>query len=203
MYSYRIKNFLNRLHENRLVTKAEHATPSNSLSADIHPNQQIWERKNCLLRKLGINIGEFVAIDSGFEWVIAKNIYIKDHAVIGKNFKCYSYDQVTIGKYCMLAGEVHISNGKHDINSFEPSSGPIEIGNGVWIGHGAQIIGTNISIGENSVIGAGALVIKDVLPNSIVAGVPALEIGVRLPATRVWHLGNTYFSPVTFNEVKN
>jgi maltose O-acetyltransferase len=203
MYYYRIKYFIQKFHENRLVSKAEIATPKNSLSADIHLSQQIWERKNILLRKIGIKIGEYVAIDSGFEWVLAKNIYIEDHAVIGKNFKCYSYNQVTIGKYCMLAGEVHISNGKHDINSFEPSSGPIEIGNGVWIGHGAKIIGANIRIGENSVIGAGALVIKDVSPNSIVAGVPAIEIGVRSPASKVWHLGNTHFSPLTFDEIKD
>jgi maltose O-acetyltransferase len=196
-----MKNFLKKIQENRLIKNAEKATPRNNSRSGNHFDKQIWERKNKLLRKLGINIGEQVAIDSGFEWVLGNNVYIRDSAVIGKNFKCYSYDQIIIGKYCMIAGEVQISNGKHDISSFEPSSGPIEIGAGVWIGHGAKIVGTNIRIGENAVIGAGALVIKDVLPNSIVAGVPALVIGVRSPATRVWHLGDSYFSPVTFNAV--
>ena len=99
----------------------------------------------------------------------------------------------------MFAGEVQISNGTHEIDSFIPSSGLIEIQNGVWIGHGVRIVGKNITIGENSIIGAGSLVISDVEPNSIVVGVPAKKIGVRTPSERVWHLGGVYFSPYTFH----
>ena len=49
------------------------------------------------------------------------------------------------------------------------------IGNNVFIGAGAIIIG-NVKVGDNCVIGAGAVVTKDVLPNTVVGGVPAKAI---------------------------
>lgn len=185
-----------------LLNKAENATPQIYERSENPFNPNMWNRKNKFLKKLGIVLGENVAIDSGFEWVIARNIRIMDYASIGKNFKCYSYNNVVIGKFCMFAGEVQISNGTHEVDSFIPSSGLIEVGNGVWIGHGVRIVGKNISIGENSIIGAGALVLSDVEANSIVVGVPAKKIGVRAPSERVWHLGGVYYSPVTFEVLK-
>jgi len=185
-----------------LRKKAENATPHIYEKNEVHFNPNAWKRKNKFLRKLGIALGENVAIDSGFEWIIAKNIQIMDYASIGKNFKCYSFNKIIIGKFCMFAGEVQISNGTHEIDSFIPSSGLIDIQSGVWIGHGVRIVGKNICIGENAIIGAGALVLGDVEPNSIVVGVPAKKIGVRKPAERVWHLGGVYFSPITFDVVE-
>lgn len=46
------------------------------------------------------------------------------------------------------------------------------IGNNVWIGTHAQILG-NVKVGDNAIIGAGAIVLKDVEPNAVVAGNPA------------------------------
>jgi serine O-acetyltransferase len=50
--------------------------------------------------------------------------------------------------------------------------GPPTIGDDVWIGPGARILG-NITVGRNSIIGANAVVTRDVPENSIVGGVPA------------------------------
>jgi acetyltransferase-like isoleucine patch superfamily enzyme len=55
---------------------------------------------------------------------------------------------------------------------------PVIIGNDVWIGNGATVIG-GITIGEGAVILANSTVTKDVKPYSIVAGLPAKEIGKR------------------------
>jgi maltose O-acetyltransferase len=52
------------------------------------------------------------------------------------------------------------------------------IGNGVWIGANV-FIGPGINIGDNSIIGANSVVVKDVLPNSIVGGVPAKLIRMK------------------------
>jgi acetyltransferase-like isoleucine patch superfamily enzyme len=56
------------------------------------------------------------------------------------------------------------------------SVGKIEINDNVFIGHGAIIL-ANVSIGPNSIVAAGAVVTKDVLPGHIVGGVPAVPIG--------------------------
>ena len=177
----------------------ENSTPRVYEDSTGFYNHNIWNRKNNLLRRIGIRIGQNVAIDSGFEWVIPGNISIGDNTAIGKNFKAYSYNKIIIGKFCMFAGEVSISNGTHDKITFIPSSGSIEIGSGCWIGHGVKIVGENISIGENSIIGAGSLVLSNIEPNTIVVGSPAKKIANRTPADAVWHLGNSYFSPKSFD----
>ena len=55
---------------------------------------------------------------------------------------------------------------------------PINIGNDVWIGFGAQIL-LGCNIGDGAVIAAGAIVTKDVEPYTVVAGVPARVIKKR------------------------
>ena len=49
------------------------------------------------------------------------------------------------------------------------------IGNNVWIGSGANIL-PGVSIGDNSIIGAGSVVIKDIPANSVAVGIPAKVI---------------------------
>ena len=56
-------------------------------------------------------------------------------------------------------------------------SGPITIEDGVWIGAGAIVL-ANVTVGRKSIVGAGAIVTKDVPPFSIVAGNPAKVIGM-------------------------
>ena len=90
-----------------------------------------------------------------------------------------------------------ITNGWHDKINFEPHSGIISIGSGCWVGTNATIIG-NVKVGTNSIIGAGALVNKDIPPNSIVAGTPAKIISKRKIPDKVWHFGNIYFCPRKF-----
>lgn len=82
-------------------------------------------------------------------------IVIHPNSVIGVN--CLIHQQVTIG-----------------VN--RNSNIPPKIGGHVDIGAGAKIIG-NITVGEHALIGANAVVVKDVEPYSIVAGVPAKVIG--------------------------
>ena len=63
----------------------------------------------------------------------------------------------------------------HDINPFQRSDlfpKPIHIGKRVWVGSGSIVL-PGVTIGDNSIIGAGSIVTKDVPSNVIVAGNPA------------------------------
>lgn len=111
---------------------------------------------------------------------------------------------LVIGNYCSIAQDVTvIVNGGHRtewVTTFPVRSvfgmegaghdghpkqtGPVIIGNDVWIGHGALLLG-GITIGDGAVIGAGSVVRKDVRPYAIVIGNPSYEVGRRFDNTTV------------------
>ena len=162
-----------------------------------------WERKNRWLRRTGMRIGIGVAIDYDFRCLtgLERNILLEDYAVLGIGLKIWNYNSVTIGRFSMFAADVTLTNGGHDKNTFEPFSGPLSIGNGCWIGNRAQVVGP-LAIGDNAIVAAGAVVVNDVPACAIVAGVPAKVIGYRELPEKVWHLGNTWFSPHTFEVIQ-
>jgi acetyltransferase-like isoleucine patch superfamily enzyme len=94
---------------------------------------------------------------------------------------CTLYDMggVDIADLVMIGPNVNIITTGHPV---EPSlrrayieGKPIAIEKNVWIATGATILG-GVTVGENSVVAAGAVVTNDVPPNSLVAGVPAKVI---------------------------
>jgi len=82
-------------------------------------------------------------------------------------------DDVLIGHGVMLATLNHDRNPDHRAD-LHPS--PIIIGNKVWIGAGATVLG-GVTIGDGAIIAAGAVVTKDVAAGEIAGGVPARKIG--------------------------
>jgi acetyltransferase-like isoleucine patch superfamily enzyme len=85
-------------------------------------------------------------------------------------------ESITIGDACMIAHGVYISDADwHGIyDRAEPvgNTNPVILEDNVWIGDSA-IVCKGVTIGKNSIIGAGAVVTKNVPPNSIFAGNPA------------------------------
>lgn len=92
----------------------------------------------------------------------------------GRKFHIRTGDDVSIGP------EAAILSLGHDTQSpdFADKGGDVIIGNHVWIAYRAVIL-PGIKIGDGAVIGAGAVVVKDVEPYAIMAGNPARKIGER------------------------
>ena len=94
---------------------------------------------------------------------------------------CTIYDMggVEIGNRVLIGPNVNLITGGHAMDPSERrdyvEAKPIVIRDNVWIATGATILG-GVTVGEDSVVGAGAVVTKDVAPNSFVAGVPARVI---------------------------
>jgi len=113
--------------------------------------------------ELGDNVfvGPFVEIQSNVK--IGKNSRVSSHSFI-----CSS---VEIGEDCFIAHGVMFTNDKFTENRDGWIERKTVVGNNVRIGSNATIL--PVKIGDGAVIGAGAVVTKDVLPNQIVKGNPA------------------------------
>lgn len=107
------------------------------------------------------------------------NIRVGHKVFINQCCTIYDLGGVDIGDSVMIGPNVNIITSSHPMNPDERyayvEAKPIVIERNVWIAAAATILG-GVTIGENSVVGAGAVVTKDVPANSFVAGVPAKVI---------------------------
>lgn len=144
----------------------------------------IQSKKNLIIGKRA-EIQDYVIIKGTKNKVeIGKNSLINPFTVI------YSGSGVKIGDNVMIAPHCMIASGNHGFKQTKTpmrfakdiSSGPIIIGDGVWIGANS-VITDGVKIGYEAVIAAGSVVTNDVKPWSIVGGVPAKVIGNRKKKT--------------------
>ena len=104
-----------------------------------------------------------------------KNITVGENVFI--NACCHFQDHggVMIGDGCQIGHNVVFATLNHGLAPKERKStypAPIVLGRNVWVGSNATIL-QGVTIGDNAVIAAGAVVTKDVAPNTVVGGVPA------------------------------
>jgi len=117
---------------------------------------------------------------------------IGDDCAIGHFNHITCVNSVEIGMKVLTADRVHISDHGHvyedtDVPIIDQpvvSNGPVVIGDGTWIGENASIL--SCRIGRNCVIGANAVVTKDVPDYSVAVGVPARVVKRFDPETRCW-----------------
>lgn len=112
------------------------------------------------------------------------NFEIGAHSSIGNDAWVYALDQISIGANCCIGEGVRLLTGAHDVASphFDLVTKPIRIGDNVWIATGAIVlpgVTIGVTIGEGAVVGAGAVVTKDIAPWTVVAGNPARVVKVR------------------------
>jgi len=137
------------------------------------------ERQNILRQLLG-QFGKNSIIEPPFHCVYGENIYIGEHVFLNVSCAILDCNKVSIGNHVMIGPSVQLYTAAHDIHAEARNQGwevakPINIADNVWIG-GSAILLPGVKVGMNSVVGAGAVVTKDVPSNTIVAGNPARVI---------------------------
>ncbi len=136
-----------------------------------------------------IVLGDHVNLDRGVDiWVSNQgecHIEIGDSAYIGRYVCMTGPGPIKIGRHCMIASHSSLYSNQH---VFDDPTRPIAtqglthkgivIEDDCWIGTGVRVL-DGVTIGQGSVIGAGAVVTKNIPPYSIAVGVPAKVISKR------------------------
>ncbi len=147
-------------------------------------------------RQPAVELGEHVSIYAASQFAVGEKGQVKigDFTLlVGALLTCET--SIEIGSHCLISWGTGIADSdfhpvaaaqrRIDAEALAPfyegkparpieavKSRPVKIGNNVWIGMNAIIL-KGVTIGDNSVIAAGAVVTKDVPPNTVVAGNPA------------------------------
>jgi putative colanic acid biosynthesis acetyltransferase WcaF len=110
----------------------------------------------------------------------ARRLRIGRGTIVGPQVLLDARGGITLGDSVNVSGYVRMMSAKHDVDDpgFAAVFEPIVIGDRVWIGIGATILG-GVTIGEGAVVAANATVTKDVEPFTIVAGTPARKVRDR------------------------
>ena len=137
-------------------------------------------KKEELIRKLFGSAGKTPFVNPNFRCEFGQNIHVGDNFYA--NYDCVILDgaPVTIGDDVLLAPKVGMYTSNHLFDAKERKLGgciakPIRIGNRCWIGACVSIT-HGVTIGDNTIIGAGSVVTHDIPANVIAAGVPAKVI---------------------------
>ena len=133
------------------------------------------EVRGMLSELLGYEVPQSLRVFPPFYADFGKNITVGEGVFI--NACCHFQDHggVTIGNGCQIGHNVVFATLNHGLAPEKRKStypAPIVLGKNVWIGSNATIL-QGVTIGDNSVVAAGAVVTKDVAANTVVGGVPA------------------------------
>lgn len=176
--------------------------------------RKILKKLFIIFKNRGKNVRLAANTEVGIQNSFEGNNFIDENTFFCGNMGRYSYISknsriyADIGRYCSIAQNVLSTSGTHPsrdwvsthpvfysptcscgksyVNSllFEENTPRTVIGNDVWIGAGAVILG-GIKIGDGAIIAAGAVVTKDVPPYAVVGGVPAKLIRYRFEEAEI------------------
>ena len=151
----------------------------------LKPSQQ--EEKKRLLKEMFAEIGEGCYLETPFyaNWG-GRHVHLGDGVYANFNLTLVDDCEIFIGDHVMIGPNVVLATGTHPVNPrlrYQQAQYnlPIHIEENVWIGAGSVVL-PGVTIGKNSVIGAGSVVTKDIPANVVAAGSPCRvlrQIGER------------------------
>lgn len=168
------------IHRARKLTQRYNATASTDAA----------ERRQILMECVGA-IGDNVHVDTPFHCDYGRHIRIGNNVIVGMNCTFVDCNTITIGDNVMIASNVQIYTSTHPVapqerlvEDWTPDCGhpyfrtyalPVVIEDNVWIGGGVVIL-PGVTIGKNSVIGAGSVVTRSIPADSVAVGNPCRVI---------------------------
>jgi maltose O-acetyltransferase len=133
------------------------------------------EREGILRELLG-GLGSHVHFEPTFRCEFGRNIFLGNNFYA--NFDCVMLDggRIEIGDDVLFGPRVSIYTSNHAFDPYERAAGgcyakPVKIGSRVWVGGGVHIT-QGVTIGDNTIIGAGSVITRDIPAGVVAAGAP-------------------------------
>lgn len=145
-----------------------------------------WSWRRALLRLFGAKIGREVHVYPSVRITVPWNLTIEDQTAVGDRAVLYALGPITLAKQVTISQHAHLCAGTHDYR--DPAMAllkfPISIGDGAWICADA-FVGPGVRVGERAIVGARAVIMKDVAADAIMIGNPARLLRWRSKGAKV------------------
>ena len=149
------------------------------ITAELNASYHEGEEIQAFMSKLvGKEVDESFSMFTPFTSDFGKNITIGKNVFINSGCRFQDQGGITIGDGTLIGHNVVLATLNHGIMPDDRSTlypAPITIGKNVWIGSSSTVV-AGVTIGDNAIIAAGAVVTKDVPANTVAGGVPAKYI---------------------------
>ncbi|MCK0129808.1 putative colanic acid biosynthesis acetyltransferase [Erythrobacter sp. F6033] len=140
----------------------------------------LWGWRRMLLRMFGAKIGDNAHIYPSTRITIPWNLDVGPQAAVGDHAILYALGPIRIGARATISQYAHLCAGTHDWR--DPAmpliKTPLVVEDDAWVCADA-FVGPGVTIGQKAILGARAVAMNDVAPDTIVGGNPAREIGKR------------------------
>ncbi|OWX99682.1 hypothetical protein B6V75_18220 [Thioclava sp. F1Mire-8] len=137
-----------------------------------------WFWRRWILKAFGAKVGKGSHIYPSVKIIIPWNLTFGEYCAVGDGVILYALGPINIGARATVSQGAHLCAGTHDISKADRPliKSKIKIDDDAWICADA-FIGPDVSVGRHSVVGARAVVVRNVPEQVIVAGNPARKIG--------------------------
>lgn len=132
-----------------------------------------------------LRVGEEVVFERDATLECAGTLSIGDRSIFGHHCTVAAKQSIEIGHDCLIAEMVSIRDHDHAFEDFTipirdqgSTCAPVRIGNNVWLAARVVVV-KGVTIGDGAIVGAGAVVTKDIPAGAIAVGVPARVVKMR------------------------
>ena len=137
----------------------------------------LWGWRRLMLRTFGARVDAGAHVHPAARVSMPWNVTLGSMSAVGEGARLYALGPVRIGARATVSQGAHLCAGTHDLDDPARSlvKAPVAIGRDAWVCAEA-FVGPGVSVGDGAVVGARAVIVRDVAPRDRVAGNPARSI---------------------------